>query len=466
MIICIRNAFLFLFLKGLVLSPLVFASEGQDSLLPLPSYGMKAYRQLFEKIQKISDDNELKSCVKGFVKQYEADLTLPVFFEQVLNARSEGEISLEKVEQITDLIKSWLVPNQDENLLLTTSSVPKEQEEGSEIFSPSPQVIQDYLNQRIVGEPEAMEALAVYVDRHYQSLRINQLIQKTGLNIAPIKKMNLLLVGPTGSGKTASVQHLAKLLNRPFFTGDVSTFSRTGYMGDSADSVIHGLLKSCCYRVGDAEKGIVFLDEIDKVAAKTTSSYRDIGGSDVQSELLKLMEGKEVIVRVKNLGDEKMYTVNTQNILFIGGGSFSELPPKKGPHTISDFINIGFKPELLGRFGEMIFLSPLTKEKILQILNSPIISPLQQNKILLKLGYKIQLQFDESCYPAIVEKSFNLGTGVRGIYTIVDRIIQPILSDTETYKGKTVTIDGSMIEKVFKDSLKDVTKEPWESMYS
>ena len=468
MTVFVKNTFLWLLINSLVIYPPLYAQDDAGNAPPVPlPYSMKAYSQLFAKIDDIDDEKELKNTIKDFIKQYDAELTLPVFYEQVAKACSDAVISYDQMRKITNIIKDWLAPPQTLALLNSAASS-KISEPMTDDLPLSARQIQDYLNQRIIGEEKAMEALAVYVDRHYQSIRINTLIQMTGLDVTPLKKLNLLLVGPTGSGKTASISHLAKLLQVPFFEGDVSTFSRTGYVGDSASSVVEGLLKVCGYNRELTEKGIIFLDEVDKIAARPGGNYRDITGSDVQAELLKLMEGKEVVIKQKTeSGGDKTYTIHTRNILFIGGGAFSELPAKANhDYTISDFTNIGFKPELLGRFGEMIFFNAMTKEKMSKILTSSIVSPIRENEILLKLGYKVHLKFEEDCLPLIAEKAFKLGLGARGLFTVVNKILKPIISHSEDYKGKTVVVDQAMIESLFEQEMLKDGYQPWLSMYS
>ncbi len=328
---------------------------------------------------------------------------------------------------------------------------------------PSIQDLLTHLNSHIIGEEKAMETLVVGVHAHFKTLEVNEGLAGEGSE-ERVDKENILLCGPTGCGKTASVRAFAKKLNRPLFEGDASSLTRTGYVGESVASLIEGLINEAKNMVTDevhgspqyfkkvlelVHKGIIFVDEIDKIAAKKSGSERDIAGSDVQAELLKLSEGKKITVIIKNGPfSPEVYEIDTSKILFIGGGAFTGLSKKDdGVYAPDDFVDAGFKPELLGRFGHMIFLEGMTQEKFEKILTSPAASPIRQSLLLLERGYDIHVNFDAEAMKLIAERAYERSTGVRGLASIVKAALRPLIAQSEAKRSQTILIDRAYIER-------------------
>ena len=447
-------------LFGLLLltTNLYAACQDKDETAVMMPYGVAAYEKLLKTIADTKEVDELRTVVKIFVNTYKKDLTLPAFYSFLSKAEEAGKISSTHFEAINGFVRDWVCQGKQRRAKTINP------EDVNNTVIPSSNDIKRYLSERVIGEEKAMQSLAVTVGRHLQIQLINQMFNSAQIPTAPLKKTNILLVGPTGSGKTASVQHLANLLKVPFFAGDASTFTRTGYVGDSVGSMVEGLLKSCKYDVKKAQRGIIFIDELDKIAAKNTEGRRDITGDDVQSELLKLIEGKDYLVKQKLENAETTHTVNTSGILFIGGGAFTNLPKKPGAdYTFKDLVDIGMKPELMGRFSKIICLEGMTKEKLGTILRSPTVSPIAEAKILMRLGYKITVTFDEAALDLIAQKAYELGTGARGLTSIVNQVLEPIIDASSEYSGKTVTIDASMIPNEPLNNSADL--EPWKTLY-
>lgn len=330
---------------------------------------------------------------------------------------------------------------------------------------PSVQEIYRGLSSRIVGEDKAMKDLATYYFRHVQVQEINEDLEYDGLE--HIKKLNLLMMGPSGSGKTASIKLLAKIANVPFYEADTSTMTRSGYVGDSVISAIDGLLRTVNYDVSLAEKGIVFFDEIDKIAEKEDRGGRDMCGADVQSELLKLLEGKKVSVRCPGPfpGIDRVFEVDTSKILFIGAGAFSYLPEKDEPYTTDDIISAGFKKEFVGRFGKLIQFQGATEDTLLEILSNPQSPIVRDNSLILKrLG--INVNFTDEAARILSKRAFTLGIGVRGLETYVVQITEPLLLEHHLWKGHEVIIDAGYIATHFPEPKREKRHEPWMDMYS
>ena len=325
-------------------------------------------------------------------------------------------------------------------------------------FLPSIPALEDELNRRIIGEEPAMSSLATGLHVHYTIQDVNSTLEALGRSVR-IPKQNIFMCGPTGCGKTASVKVAAKKLGRTFYEADTSGFTRTGYVGDSASSVITGLINEAKNQITDlvigspeykkkvvelAQKGIVFLDEFDKIGAKKSgASERDIAGTDVQSELLKLMEGKKISVKV----DGEIYTIDTTNILFIAGGAFSSIERKGGESIGPDaFVEAGFSEQVLGRFGRRIFFEGMTQEKFVRILHSEEASPIAQNLLLLQMGYGIDVKFDEDAMRLIAERGYAMQAGVRGLATMVNTALDPLIRRSQELTGTTFTVNKAFAE--------------------
>ena len=316
---------------------------------------------------------------------------------------------------------------------------------------PKPKEIKEFLDQYIIGQDDAKRYLSVAVYNHYK-----RLLQKVDKDDIEIEKSNMLMVGPTGCGKTYIVKTIAKLLNVPLAITDATTLTEAGYIGDDVESVLSKLLAAADNDVEKAEKGIVFIDEIDKIAKKQNSNSRDVSGESVQQGLLKILEGAEIEVPVGSGSKNAMVpmtTMNTKNILFICGGAFpaiediikarlnkqssigfrADLKDKydKDPNILKQVTNedlreFGMIPEFLGRLPVLFTLDALDKDMYIKILKEPKNAILKQYKKLLALD-EVDLQFDDSAYEAIAEKAMKKNTGARALRAIIEEFMLDIM---------------------------------------
>ena len=315
---------------------------------------------------------------------------------------------------------------------------------------PAPHKIKEQLDQYVIGQEYAKKVMSVAVYNHYKRVLTDS------MDDIEIEKSNMLMVGPTGCGKTYIVKTIAKLLNVPLAIADATTLTEAGYIGDDVESVLSKLLAAADNDVEKAEKGIVFIDEIDKIAKKQNSNSRDVSGESVQQGLLKLLEGADIEVPVGSGSKNAMVpmtTVNTKNILFICGGAFpaiediikarlnkqssigfrADLKDKydKDPNilkkvTNEDLREFGMIPEFLGRLPVLFTLDALDKEMYIKILKEPKNAILKQYKKLLALD-EVDLQFDDSAYEAIAEKALEKNTGARALRAIIEEFMLDIM---------------------------------------
>ncbi len=315
---------------------------------------------------------------------------------------------------------------------------------------PSPHVIKASLDDFIIGQERAKKVISVGVYNHYK--RIGSLIDQE----VEIEKSNMLMIGPTGSGKTYLVKTLAKLLNVPLAITDATSLTEAGYIGDDVESVISKLLQAAGNDVEKAERGIVFIDEIDKIAKKRNTNSRDVSGESVQQGLLKLLEGSNVEVPVGASSKNAMVpltTVNTQNILFICGGAFPDLdkiikarlnkqssigfhadlkdkydeePNILQKATLDDLREYGMIPEFLGRLPIMFSLEGLTKEMLVKVLKEPKNAILKQYQKLLAMD-EVDLEFSPDALEAIAEKALEKKTGARALRAILEDLMLDIM---------------------------------------
>ena len=327
----------------------------------------------------------------------------------------------------------------------------KEEEEPIDIKKiPAPHKIKASLDEYVIGQDQAKKVISVAVYNHYKRVATGT------MDDIEIDKSNILMIGPTGSGKTYLVKTLARLLDVPLAIADATSLTEAGYIGDDIESVISKLLAAAGNDVKKAERGIVFIDEIDKIAKKKSTTARDVSGESVQQGMLKLLEGSEVEVPVGANSKNAMVpltTVNTKNILFICGGAFpdltdiiknrlnksssigfnSELKDKYDDDenilsyvTTEDLKKFGMIPEFLGRLPIVCTLTGLTKDALITILKEPKNAILKQYQKLLELD-EVDLRFDDGALEAIAEKALEKDTGARALRSIIEEFMLDIM---------------------------------------
>lgn len=331
-----------------------------------------------------------------------------------------------------------------------------------------PTEIKAFLDQYVIGQDDAKKVLAVAVYNHYK--RLNQQSKRTVSDDVEIEKSNIILIGETGTGKTLLAKTIARLLEVPFTIVDATVLTEAGYVGEDIESIITRLLQVADYDVKQAEKGIVFIDEIDKIARKgdNPSITRDVSGEGVQQGLLKLLEGS--LINVPPQGgrkhpDQKFIPVDTKNILFICGGAFEGIDKiiarrlntttvgfgtkeKTAEVDKTNFIQyasakdlrqFGMIPEIIGRLPVIGHLNPLDKDILRNILTEPKNAIIKQYKELFKLD-GVELNFDEEMYDYIVEKAVEFKIGARGLRSICETIMVDAMFETPTSDKKELVI--------------------------
>lgn len=355
----------------------------------------------------------------------------------------QGYVCADCVETAHEMIVSASTNSATENIDLDKNKLPK------------PKEIKTFLDQYVIGQDEAKKYLSVSVYNHYK-----RILQKKDDNDVEIEKSNIIMVGSTGTGKTLLAKTIARLLNVPFTIVDATVLTEAGYVGEDIESILTRLLQVADYDVKKAEKGIVFIDEIDKIARKgdNPSITRDVSGEGVQQGLLKLLEGS--VVNVPPQGgrkhpEQKMIAVDTKNILFICGGAFDGIERKiaqrlntkvvgygslqKNAHIDKDKLiqyispqdlkSFGLIPEIIGRLPILTYLNPLDRQALRKILTEPKNSIIKQYVKLFEMD-GVELIFSDEVLDFIVDKAIEFKLGARGLRSITETIMTDLMFET------------------------------------
>ena len=328
-----------------------------------------------------------------------------------------------------------------------------------------PQEIKAHLDQYVIGQQDAKKVLSVAVYNHFKRLK-----QKTTENEVEIEKSNVILVGRTGTGKTLLAKSIAKLLNVPFCIADATVLTEAGYVGEDVESILSRLLQAADYNVESAQMGIVFIDEVDKIARKNDnpSITRDVSGEGVQQALLKLLEGATVNVPPqggRKHPEQKMISIDTKNILFICGGAFDGIERlianRVNRQTIgfstadeqsieedsllkyitpSDIRTFGLIPELIGRFPVLTYLEPLKEADLKRILTEPKNALVKQYTKLFDMD-GVKLELDQEVLDFIVKKAMEFGLGARGLRSICEAILTDAMFELPGSSKKSLSVN-------------------------
>ena len=389
---------------------------------------------------------------------------------KILIDGQEGHICENCVEHAREII--------DQELLV-------KDEKGASSFKltvKKPIEVKKFLDEYVIGQDEAKKTLAVAVYNHYKRLQQKNIESAINNNEVEIEKSNIIMVGETGTGKTLLAKTIARLLNVPFAIVDATVFTESGYVGEDVESILSRLLQVCNYDVAAAERGIVFIDEIDKIARKgdNPSITRDVSGEGVQQGLLKLLEGSEVLVPPqggRKHPEQKLVKINTQNILFICGGAFDGIDRviarRVQTNTIGfnvdkelqedmkknllryvnpqDLKSFGLIPELLGRLPVVTHLDPLDAATLRAILTEPKNALVKQYKKLFEME-GIQLTIEEDVLNFMVEKALEYKLGARGLRSICEGILTDAMYELPSSKETQFVLDLEYAKRKFDKS--------------
>jgi ATP-dependent Clp protease ATP-binding subunit ClpX len=392
---------------------------------------------------------------------------------KILIAGQEGHICENCVEHAREIIDQEISVKSDKGSGSFKLSVKK------------PIEIKEFLDEYVIGQDDAKKVLAVAVYNHYKRLTHRQVDSTSEVEI---DKSNIIMVGETGTGKTLLAKSIARMLNVPFAIVDATVFTEAGYVGEDVESILTRLLQVCNYDVAAAERGIVYIDEIDKIARKgdNPSITRDVSGEGVQQGMLKLLEGSDVLVPPqggRKHPEQKLVKVNTQHILFICGGAFDGIQKIIGRRVQSNtigfhvdkeeqeyrqknllqFINatdlkqFGLIPELLGRLPVVTHLDPLDGPALKSILTEPKNALIKQYKRLFELE-GIELSIEEPALDFMVEKAMEYKLGARGLRSICESILTDAMYELPTTEVKSFTLDLEYAKRNFEKSKMSLLK--------
>jgi ATP-dependent Clp protease ATP-binding subunit ClpX len=333
--------------------------------------------------------------------------------------------------------------------------------------TPTPRQIHDRLSRYVVGQEAAKRAVSIAAYAHLRRTALRR-----GRRAAPLRKSNMLLIGPTGSGKTHIARHLAAILDVPFHVADATEFTEAGYYGKDVEVMIGELLARAAHSVEDAQRGIVFVDEVDKIARRAQApragaGARDIGGEGVQQALLKLLEGREVLVPVslsQHWSKQDLVQVDTSDILFICAGTFSDLfaysresrplgfgarDGRRGARRAirhDDLVEYGMLAEFLGRLPVTVQLDELGPEELLEVLTGPPDALVREYRELLAAD-EVDLAFTEGALREVVRFAAERRTGARGLRAILEEVMGELLFEAPERHGTRVSIDVAWVRR-------------------